>query len=527
MATIITVHGTHATRPELGAKWWQNGSGLETQLLALIESERGALSLQPFVWDGRNSENSRRKAGSELLARALELERVAEPYCIIGHSHGGSVIELALFQAAARGNPLPNLKQWISVGTPFVVSRRRFFLFSRLNVFGKAIYLAWMMIVAASLASLVFALTANAQTDQEGLIVILQLLAGASLFIVSIIFYFVLRRLERRNPIRRKGKVLRSARALFAERWTSLWHRHDEAMQGLAALRKLHVNIFARDYAVEPLSLAGVFLLPIIAAVIAAWMMVSPPIRAFFMSLIGAALKQLPPGLPGAPLGPMPYPSFLRELYPIPEFILVGLVGAAALAITASLIVLIVRVLSVGLSLATSGHLNRQVHEQAKRKAFGGDVLGERAIDVALSPVWSDRQFAALPAELSREIELFCDRETLRTIPKLRERIASLALAKVSVIAPEDLANELTWNELIHTSYFEVGRFCKLLAYTIARGDGFRTTETFKSDPDYVLAARWFEEIQPRKGAAIETDAASRKRDDGILEREARAAVAP
>lgn len=167
MASVLTVHGTFASGPEEGAEWWQKGSKFEQQLCALVEGARGALSWQPFVWDGKNSEVSRRQAGTALLERALEFERAAEPYCIIGHSHGGSVIELALFQAAARGNPLPNLKQWITVGTPFVVSRRRFFLFSRLNAFGKAVYLAWMMAVLTALTLLVLSLTHNQRTTQR------------------------------------------------------------------------------------------------------------------------------------------------------------------------------------------------------------------------------------------------------------------------------------------------------------------------------------------------------------------------
>jgi hypothetical protein len=93
----------------------------------------------------------------------------------------------------------------------------------------------------------------------------------------------------------------------------------------------------------------------------------------------------------------------------------------------------------------------------------------------------------------------FCDREVQRTIPRLRARLASFALANVSVISREDLAHELTWNELLHTSYFEIARFCKLLAYN---------------------------EIRPSKSAAIDLDAAALKSDNEILEREDRAVVA-
>lgn len=513
MATIIAVHGTNASGPEEGAKWWQKGSAVEGQLLERVESERGALTVQPFVWDGRNSEMSRRKASSELLQRALELEGKGEPYCLVGHSHGGSVIELALFQAASRGNSLPNLKRWISVATPFVVSRRAFFLFSRLGPIGKAIYLAWMMLVATSVAFLVLAFSSNPQTDQEGLIAIVEVAASISFAVCAIVFYFFLRALERRNPIRRKKKFMDQARTMFAGRWTSLWHKHDEAMQGLAALKKLRVNLFARDYAVEPLSLIGAFLLPLAAMLT----LISTSFRSFAWSSLYALSRPLPISIL-SPLAPGTLPSFLEPLSPLPEFVLVGMLLIAGLSIAAVSIVVVVRAVSFVLSLATSGHLNSEVHEQVKRSSLGGDVLGERAIGVIFRPEWAQRQFAPLPDALGGEIAQFCDREVQRAIPKLRQRMASLALAKASVFSPDALAADLSWNELIHTSYFELERFCKLLAYAVSKADGFGATAVFKADPDYALAAKWFEEIQPK--ASVEMDAAASKDEESSLKPE-------
>jgi hypothetical protein len=70
------------------------------------------------------------------------------------------------------------------------------------------------------------------------------------------------------------------------------------------------------------------------------------------------------------------------------------------------------------------------------------------------------------------------------------------------MISPRDLAQDLTWNELLHTSYFEAARFCKLLAYTISRLEGFRATGLFKADPDYLVAARWYDEMRSKENAA-------------------------
>src|SRR6516165_8751113 len=83
MATIITVHGTGATGPEEGEAWWQKGSAFERDMRQLIEAEAGELNFQPHIWDGANSETSRRAAARRLYEAAQQLETKKEKYSII------------------------------------------------------------------------------------------------------------------------------------------------------------------------------------------------------------------------------------------------------------------------------------------------------------------------------------------------------------------------------------------------------------------------------------------------------------
>jgi hypothetical protein len=78
--TIVSIHGTYAAGPEAGDQWWQRGSPFERRLRECIEATEGAISFQPLLWDGHNSEVSRRKAAASLLKRCEELEERAEPY---------------------------------------------------------------------------------------------------------------------------------------------------------------------------------------------------------------------------------------------------------------------------------------------------------------------------------------------------------------------------------------------------------------------------------------------------------------
>jgi triacylglycerol esterase/lipase EstA (alpha/beta hydrolase family) len=138
MATIITVHGTGATGPEEGEAWWQKGSAFENHIRELVEGEDGTLDFQPVLWDGANSEASRRAAAAKLYQAARQLESKDQKYCLIGHSHGGSVLVNMLLLAASQRNRLPHLTRWITVGTPFIQSVRSFWLFSRLGPLGKS-----------------------------------------------------------------------------------------------------------------------------------------------------------------------------------------------------------------------------------------------------------------------------------------------------------------------------------------------------------------------------------------------------
>ncbi|MBN9354081.1 MAG: hypothetical protein J0H04_08885, partial [Hyphomicrobium denitrificans] len=128
MATIITVHGTFAKPTEANAdggpqpdlQWWESQSTFEKDLNQLVEGRDGKLDVKPFVWSGDNSEVERREAGAKLARMMHDLEVRSEPYCVIGHRHGGSVVSAALLECAARKRSLPNMKRWITVGTPFI-----------------------------------------------------------------------------------------------------------------------------------------------------------------------------------------------------------------------------------------------------------------------------------------------------------------------------------------------------------------------------------------------------------------------
>ena len=120
---VVLVHGTYSQEAtaDSAKNWWETGSAFRTKLTcAMGLHDRAFLLAEPFKWSGENSERARSDAGCDLLNKLRQFEADKQPYHLVGHSHGGSVIWIALREAARQQLSLENLKSWTTVGTPFL-----------------------------------------------------------------------------------------------------------------------------------------------------------------------------------------------------------------------------------------------------------------------------------------------------------------------------------------------------------------------------------------------------------------------
>ena len=273
MSTIITVHGTFAhlggepsqeAAPGVDPQWWQNGSPTEADLKKYVEGMDGPVRVFRFIWNGDNSVLARRQAGSALLKKMLELEKEGEDYCVIGHSHGGSVISSALVEATARGKKLNGLRRWITVGTPFVSLRKETTLFLRLSLLQKAMFVASLMLL------LMFAfyvageaVTAIDKFSRPNWLYRLGLYA-VMMSVPFAVFWAVFKYLDLRKLYFYRPKNIARTESTFAPRWLGLWHEDDEAVSGLSSIGGIRVRIFHSNFAVPLFSLLSVFLLPVL-----------------------------------------------------------------------------------------------------------------------------------------------------------------------------------------------------------------------------------------------------------------------
>jgi hypothetical protein len=128
---------------------------------------------------------------------------------------------------------------------------------------------------------------------------------------------------------------------------------------------------------------------------------------------------------------------------------------------------------------------------------LGSDLAGELAIDARDYPPWSKGGFGFLPDTLSDEISQLSNKAMAKSVETFRATLGTLMFHKALDRAGINALSEyLSWEELIHTCYFDVPRFAKLVAYAVSRAEGFRATKKFKSDHDYPLVENWFDMIR-------------------------------
>jgi hypothetical protein len=523
MATIITVHGTNATGPECGDRWWQRGSPFENHLSELLAGEDGRLKFQPFVWDGINSENSRRRAGSRLLSVLKRLEAEKERYVVVGHSHGGSVIANALAEAASTTAELPQFGRWITVGTPFLLFSNSLDI---LNVFsaagraGKALFVS--LITGLFLLSFVV-YSAIQQMPQPPTGQMAFLLYGVVWTLLALPFlilysYWAVSAIIRRYRSQRWKRFRGTQNSIF-NKWIGLCHKRDEALQGLRSLRNLKISIFPDDFIVPPLTYLAAFAIPLLIPLVA----LSETLTLAIFSLVPFNPSIQTPGLiENGQLvgGGREFVTNIKVLsaallysvwYPV-TFLTNPVAYYSSLDTqTASLVILIAIILVIFplaifafswvsirliplLSRPISKILNQMTWTQIKKSMLGDDVSGENAIDAQNFPVWAEKAFAFIPDELGNEISETSDRSAAKSLAKFRAAFEAEAFG-ANRTGLSAFADYVSWEELIHTCYFQVPRFRKLVAYAISTAEGFRPTEQFRADADYALVEQWHQKI--------------------------------
>lgn len=164
----LSVHGTFdAIANPAEPRWWEPTSAFWQAILASSPHGRRDGTVQSFVWSGKNSAYEREVAARALVKELNALRKRFDNIHLIGHSHGGNVIEDALERIAWNGARRPSLsrrpnpskiRSVTTLGTPFL-NRRESALRKVL------IILTMLLVVGIVLFAVLFAILATALTS--------------------------------------------------------------------------------------------------------------------------------------------------------------------------------------------------------------------------------------------------------------------------------------------------------------------------------------------------------------------------
>lgn len=466
MVKIITVHGTFAAdKSDSGDAWWQRDSAFTSALLRRLEISDENYVIEPFHWDGANSELSRRKWGKRLYNRLKSLEEAKEPYHLVGHSHGGAVIMEALRESNRKGIRLEALQSIVTVGTPFLefVSPLlgRILRLMTSIIYGALLFLPIVVGILflafqmserpgdLSLQTLSDFLNFSLRTSQLDVYFLC-----VEIFVMTSAIVIAARRLPGVFRIVWRHQRAGGSTSLFdwyADKWVGLHDREDEAVNVLSASRRSPTKLVPRDLVAGPLG----YSLALITFV---------PALLFFMFFAVDTLR---------------YREVFENLdYTIQGMIPVGsiiavLVGAIGYLIFHRAILPGFRFISSWtVSWPFAAVADRFVWSIVNARAFGRDIGSIKLRRVRTFPHEFKSGWRPLPDSYHEEIKGHVSQYSNEIMARVRGLLGRFHESGGGFSLTESIGEELTGRELIHTAYFDIPRTTDYVAYQILIGDG-------------------------------------------------------
>jgi hypothetical protein len=528
---LITVHGTNAGDPsDEGEHWWQKDSPFQKRLAEWLNLE--GVEIEPFHWgEGPNSEVKRREAGSALLTRLKQYDKAAEDYYLIGHSHGGSVIHHALVSASTAGTELRRLRSWLTIGTPFLWTKPNGFLFRRLGNIGKVayimiftslvglplqllmVYLYGRALYRASFASVG---DGHAPSFLDPDAYAIAQVGGSVLFLIATIF--IILRSQRRMRLYYASKTRDFFMIHFAPRWRCLRSQADEAINALQATKPLKLTLFRRNLLVHPSKALIVLVYALISVTGLIWTAailyrygLSTEMFAKSMEFSHKMSFGLVPqvNVEWSDLSdPVDILAGLAFYLKNPLYLILGLfillLGGLTFFGFVWLVLSILGLAAYLIGFPTSWILNRITADQVRRTAFGNDTIGETVTKIAAVPEGCDPNCGLVPEEIEAVLVAFSDKHAVKTLESARRILGLDKEAQGERDVAKIIAEQMSWHELIHTAYFDVDEFAKLIAYVLHKAGLAPLSESFKADPDFEkakVAYAGLAAVQPVKAA--------------------------
>ncbi|MGD9981715.1 MAG: esterase/lipase family protein [Hyphomonadaceae bacterium] len=241
---IVTVHGTGdtATGPD-GEKWFQRGSQFSQRLQQNLSAQGLKAEIVPHLWSGANSAWDRERGANKLAARLRGLYNKYDSIHVIGHSHGGNVANDAavlLKWGLRRTAEREKFDSLTTVGTPFFNVKTG----TPQRVAGVLfVIIAWASAIVFPLIAsyLIFGLVTGESTmdmtrteEFYATLIYILLVGPCTLFMLHMSRQGIRRILRPRTGGRTRTSVF------------SIWHDNDEAIAFLQRVEELKLEPFPR-----------------------------------------------------------------------------------------------------------------------------------------------------------------------------------------------------------------------------------------------------------------------------------------
>lgn len=407
----------------VGSDWWKPPSEFLEKLLQHLRAVGINPSIQSFEWSGANSGSEREGAAIALKRKLKKLTDEGSSVYLIGHSHGGNVIEnalegfgwrLVLWRWMPWKGRSSNILGAASVGTPFFRRRRPRTRWLVVLLFS----LLW-IVLALGTVLFAFEFIYSAFYEPEKLKG-LPYWFPAAMGVMMLLLFAVLRS---NAPF-----LLPRLPAEPSQGWLSIWHPHDEAISALQVMENSRLEFYA------PGAIAKKVRLLFDSTII------------YVLSAIAVTIATDKPGATDS---------------------LSSQIGSV---LSAVLLLLILMRLSSGMAdRLLRGPANGRMRQMLLSIAFGQDHY-IRLSDVATKPwVYGGAEYK-IPGELATRMRKSAEDALVEFV---RANQAAVFLVGAAGVGggkmPTDLMEKLTWRELVHTTYFNYDEIAGEIAQHVVK----------------------------------------------------------
>jgi hypothetical protein len=444
---IVTVHGTGDTAASLdGEKWFQRGSKFTEDVKRRLQAQGVDADIVPHLWSGANSAWERERGADRLAAHIRKLFHKYDGVHVIGHSHGGNVANDAavlLKWGLRRSHKHERLDSLTTVGTPFFNVRT-----GLVQVLAGILFLglAWGSAIAFPITALTTFWYAFFNLPSERTRDLILWAAYVAIVGPAVLFMLNLSRQGIRRILRpRPGG--RTRQSIFA-----IWHEHDEAISFLQRVEQLPIEAFPRGSLFRGSRAAAISwgVLAVIALCVANPLIYSMNIADFYH--LNAALDPAT-GLPERAnatnftavtiLGLLFAPLFFIAAYGFYRFV----IGGAS-------------------ELGARPPMNKFIGGVLRGVAYGRD--GDQVLYGVSTKSHTHNTIAeVLAGEVAQRMQQGAHDAAGKLIDKYRWALFSVGgdtHASLSSITTD----AMTWESLIHTTYFDQPETAALIANYIA-----------------------------------------------------------